>query len=101
MTVVYVGLFFAVLGLVAAVLVLSSRDHRQRLISDAPVGALVSADDTAAEAQAKLAQYRTTLEAARILQVLLVRDQAVYFLTDQERQDISAWLEAFYGKEPS
>ncbi len=42
-----------------------------------------------------------TLDAARILQVLLVRDSAAYFLDDQERHDITAWLDNFYGKRPS
>lgn len=101
MIVVYVGLFVVVLGLVFGLVTLASQGERRRLIANAPAGALVGAGDTAAEAQAKLAQYRTTLEAARILQVLLVRDDAVFFLTEEERRDIKAWLENFYGKAPA
>ncbi len=97
----YVGLFLVALGLVAGFVIVTSRNDRSRLIANAPAGALVSARDTTAEAQAKLAQYQVTLEAARILQVLLIRDSAVFFLDDQERRDITAWLENFYGKRPS
>ncbi len=101
MTVLFVAILIALVFLVGAV-VLASRNERHRLIANAPPGALVGAGDSTAEAQAKLAQYRATLEAARILQVLLVRDDAVYFLNDQERRDITAWLEAFYyGRRPS
>lgn len=101
MILVYVGLFVIVLGVVAGIVALSSRNDHRRLVASAPAGALVGADDTAAEAQAKLAQYRATLEAARILQVLLVRDDAVFFLNDEERRDIKAWLDNFYGKGPA
>ncbi len=99
MGVLYVSLLFALLLLGAGGLILlASRNDRQRLIAGAPPGALVGAGDTSAEAQAKLAQYRSTLEAARLLQALLARDDAVIFLTTDERRDIKAWLENFYGR---
>ena len=101
MTVVYIGLFLLALGVVGGLVVLAARSDRHRLIANAPAGALVGAQDTAAEAKAKLAQYQATLEAARILQVLRTRDDAVYFLTEDERRDVQAWLENFYGKRPS
>lgn len=101
MTVLYVVIFIAVAGLVGTLVALASRNERHRVIANAPPGALVAASDTTAEVEAKVAQYRATLEAARILQVLLVRDDAVYFLNDEERRDIKAWLETFYGKRPS
>lgn len=98
---VYLGLFIVALGLAAGLILMASRNDRSHLIANAPVGALVGAGDTAAVARAKVAQYQVTLEAARILQLLLVRDQAVFFLNDEERQDIAAWLENFYGRRPS
>lgn len=101
MTVLYVVILIAVAGLVGTLFVLASRNERHRVIAGAPPGALVAAGDSTAEAEAKVAQYRATLEAARILQVLLVRDDAAYFLNDEERRDIKAWLETFYGKRPS
>ncbi len=98
----FVGLMFIVaLCIVGGFAALAARNGRQRLIAGAPAGALVGRRDTGAEARAKVAQYQVTLEAARILQLLLVRDQAVFFLTDQERQDITAWLENFYGRKPT
>jgi hypothetical protein len=81
-------LFVVVLCVVGGLVVLASRNDRHRLIASAPPGALVGAEDTSAEAQAKLAQYRSTLEAA-------------LFLTVEERRDIKAWLENFYGRGPS
>lgn len=99
MTVLILGL--VALGLVAGFVALAAHNERSRLIAGAPAGALVGRGDTAAEAQAKVAQYQVTLEAARILQLLLVRDQAVFFLSDQERQDITAWLENYYGRKPT
>ena len=101
MSVVYIGLFILALGVVGGLVVLASRSDHQRLIANAPAGALVGAEDTAAEAKAKLAQYQATLEAARILQGLLIRDDAVFFLTEDERRDVQAWLDNFYGKRPS
>jgi hypothetical protein len=102
MTALFVSfLFVVVLCVVGGLVVLASRNGRHRLIASAPPGALVGADDTSAEAQAKLAQYRSTLEAARLLQALLVKDDAALFLTVEERRDIKAWLENFYGRGPS
>jgi hypothetical protein len=102
MSVLVVGLvFLLILCAAGGLVVLASRGDRQRLIASAPPGALVGADDTSAEARAKLAQYRSTQEAARLLQALLVKDDAALFLNVEERRDIKAWLEHFYGRGPS
>lgn len=70
--------------------------RRRRALSSLPTAVLSRGDDTEAYlAQAKR-NFRLAQQSVRILERLLARDEAVPFLSAQERQEISRIVAEFY-----
>ncbi len=75
-----------------------SSNNTKRLRASSPPGAGVVPADAAAVVRAKRSTYRRLTEAVRIMESVLRQDALVPILEEQTRQDIAAFLDAFYDE---